>query len=119
MGLRDESGQIVINEREANEDIANLRRARQSLEEFRKSLTTARTRLGTAWAGNSFNSFTSKNDALIKDVDRVISQINTSIKNIEDTVRHYQEVDRRLAEEAQRSADDIKSIAARFIGGFK
>ena len=115
MSLRNESGQIVINEKEANDDIANLKKSRQSLEDFRKSLTNAKSKLNAAWMGDSYTSFSRKTDTLVKDVDKVISQINASIKNIEDTVRHYKEVDKQLTINTQKSLDAIKKIT----GGLK
>jgi len=101
--LRDEKGTIVIDSTEANADIANLNKARQSLEAAKKRILDEKKRLSPVWQGSAYDTYIEKSDALVKSINDMIASIQAAIKDIADTVAKYEEVEKRVVATLQSS----------------
>ena len=101
--LRDENGTIVIDSAEANADIANLNKAKQSLEAAKKKILDEKKKLPAVWQGGAYDTFVEKSDALVKSINDMIASIQAATKDISDTVAKYEEVEKRIVAALQSS----------------
>ena len=100
---RDENGTIVIDSNEANADIANLKKAKQSLETAKKKILDEKKKLPPVWQGNAYDAFVEKSDSLVKNINDIIASIDSASKAISDTVAKYAEIEKRLVAALQSS----------------
>jgi len=106
MSIRDESGKIVINVWEAESDLTNLKKARQSLESACNIIEKEKKRLTEVWEGDSYNSFSAKAERLLKEIKNVMNEIDNISKNISNVLRKYIEIDKKTKDEIAKMVKD-------------
>jgi|GEM_PF-6323211 len=120
--LRDSNGTIVIDSGQAAEDVANLKKAKQSLEESRQKLLREKNTLSSVCQGTAHNAFLDKADDLVRNIDNTIASIERASVAINNAVAKYQETDKRVAAALQVSASiagNAANQAASSAGGKK
>ena len=96
MKLRDSNGQIMIDDKAAEDDINKLNKAILALDDVRLALYSVKEKAEVSWAGAAQEAFKSKDDELTKAIKDTIEKIVRTKKAIGDTVEHYKEIDRKL-----------------------
>jgi hypothetical protein len=96
-GLRDFSGQIVIDEQEAAADIRNIDEARAKLAEARR-LLDPRKLDDARMLGETRNALTVLLEKACKDLDDREAKCDRTKQFIKDTVAAYRRIDRELSE---------------------
>jgi hypothetical protein len=95
-GLRDSSGQIVIDEHEAAADVRNIDEARAKLAEARRMLDPSKLD-DSRMLGMTRDALSALLEKACKDLDGREAKCDQTKDFINKTVAHYQRIDRELS----------------------
>jgi hypothetical protein len=102
-GLRDSSGQIVIDEHEAAMDIRNIDEARAKLAEARRLLDPGKLD-DNRMLGMTRDAFGALLGKIYKELDEREIKCDATKEVIKKTIEKYQRIDRELRESLRRGA---------------
>ena len=95
MAYYDENGNITIDEKAAEADIANITKAITSIEEAQRGIQQIYIQCG-AFSGEGAEAMIAAGKETDDQLARLVEELNREIKMIRTTVAKYQEIDRNL-----------------------